>query len=288
VAARGGAIRIWTAELVKRLEPIIAEQSGQLYALWLLVALTGLRRSEALGLRWMDVDLPRGRVSVRQVIVKVGSRAVVKDAPKSEHGYRAVDIGPKLVAVLRAREAEQLDERMAAGREWEDNDLVFAHPTVDPRAVPPGRWWYPGHAIHRIAELIADSGLQRIRPLQDLRRTHASLLLAAGESPKVVQEWLGHHTHRRSPRAPTSTCCRAWARPQSAGSRRSSRTRRGGGSAVTPDARHSVAHERRNPAEAGFPGADDGIRTRDLHLGKVESGFRGHPPPSRLFDGKGL
>jgi integrase len=82
-SARRGSIRIWTAEQVKRFETIIAEQSGQLYALWLLVALTGLRRSEALGLRWTDVDLARGRVSVRQVIVKVGSRAVVKDAPKS-------------------------------------------------------------------------------------------------------------------------------------------------------------------------------------------------------------
>jgi integrase len=194
-SARRGAIRIWTAEQLKRFETVIAEQSGQLYALWLLVALTGLRRSEALGLRWMDVDLPRGRVSVRQVIVKVGSRAVVNDAPESEHGYRAVDIGPQLVAVLRARESEQLDERMAAGREWEDNDLTFAHPTVGPRGVPPGRWWYPDHATHRIAELIADSGLPRIQPLQDLRHTHTSLLLAAGEPPKeVVQERLGHHS----------------------------------------------------------------------------------------------
>jgi integrase len=60
-SGRRGAIRIWTAEQVKRFETVIAEQSGELYALWLLVALTGLRRSEALGLRWMDVDLPRGR-----------------------------------------------------------------------------------------------------------------------------------------------------------------------------------------------------------------------------------
>jgi integrase len=45
-----------------------------------------------------------------------------------------------------------------------------------------------------VAELIADSGLPRIRPLQDLRHTHASLLLAAGEPPKVVQERLGHHS----------------------------------------------------------------------------------------------
>jgi integrase len=72
--------------------------------------------------------------------------------------------------------------------------LVFAHPTTGPRGVPPGHWWYPDHATHRITELITDSGLPRIRPLQDLRHTHASLLLAAGEPPKVVQERLGHHS----------------------------------------------------------------------------------------------
>ena len=193
-AARRASIRIWTPEQIKRFEGLVAERSGQLYALWLLAALTGLRRSEALGVRWSDIDLGRGRVSVRQVVVKVGSEAVIKEAPKSENGYRAVDIGPKLVDVLRAREAEQLDERMAAGRDWEDNDLVFAHPTRGPRGVSPGHWWYPDHATHEISELITDSGLPRIRPLQDLRHTHASLLLAAGEPPKVVQERLGHHS----------------------------------------------------------------------------------------------
>jgi hypothetical protein len=269
-SGRRGAIRIWTAEQVKRFETVIAEQSGELYALWLLVALTGLRRSEALGLRWMDVDLPRGRVSVRQVVVKVGSRAVVKDAPKSEHGYRAVDIGPKLVAVLRAREAEQLDERMAAGREWEDNDLVFAHPTVGPRGVPPGRWWYPDHATHRIAELITDSGLPRIRPLQDPaphpREPAAGRGRASEGRPGAARSPLSgvHPEHLPAPAAGHGRGCGTAVR----GAR--PRAGRGGGSVVTPDARYSVVtHERRNPAEAGFRGADDEIRTRDLHLGKV-------------------
>ena len=142
----------------------------------------------------MDVDLPRRRLSIRQVVIKVGSQAISKDAPKSEHGYRAIDIGPKLAVVLKAREAEQLDERMAAGRAWEDHDLVVAHPTYGPRGVHPGHWRYPDHASRSIGELVADSGLPRIRPLQDLRHTHASILLASGEPPKVVQERLGHHS----------------------------------------------------------------------------------------------
>jgi integrase len=107
---------------------------------------------------------------------------------------------------------------MAAGHDWEDNDLVFAHPTTGPLGVPPGRWWYPDHATHRIAELIADSGLPRIRPLQDLRHTHASLLLAAA-SPGRSSRSDSDTTPPRSPRAPTSTCSRGWAKPPHAGSR---------------------------------------------------------------------
>jgi integrase len=192
-AARRTSIRIWTPEQVTAFESIIAAESTQLYTLWLLVALTGLRRSEALGLRWTDVDLLRGRLAIRQVLTKVGARAEVKEAPKSSHGYRSLDIGPKLVAVLLARREEQARER-ATATEWEDNDLVLCHPSHGPRGVPPGRWWYPDHPTHAIAKLIESSRLPRIRPLQDLRHTHASILLASGEPPKVVQERLGHHS----------------------------------------------------------------------------------------------
>lgn len=175
-----------TPEQIRRFETVIASENQQLYTLWLLVALTGVRRSEALGLRWMDVDLPRRRLSIRQVVIKVGSQAISKDAPKSEHGYRAIDIGPKLAVVLKAREAEQLDERMASGRAWEDHDLVVAHPTYGPRGVHPGHWRYPDHASRSIGELVADSGLPRMRPLQDLRHTHASILLAPDEDGTVT------------------------------------------------------------------------------------------------------
>ena len=192
-AARRASIRVWTPEQVTVFERLLAAHAPQLYGLWLLVALTGLRRSEVLGLRWTDVDLARGRLAIRQVVVKVGSTAQVKEAPKSEHGYRSLDIGPKLVAVLRVRRDEQERERTAAP-EWEDNDLVFCHPSRGPRGTPPGHWWYPDHPTRTIAKLIEASGLPRIRPLQDLRHTHASILLASGEPPKVVQERLGHHS----------------------------------------------------------------------------------------------
>ena len=192
-AARRASIRVWTPEQMAAFERLLVAESPQMHALWLLAALTGLRRSEVLGLRWADVDLARARLAIRQVVVKVGAEARIKEAPKSEHGYRSLDIGPKLVAVLHVRHTEQKLER-ASAPEWEDNDLVFCHPVPGPRRTPPGRWWYPDHPTRAITKLIESSGLPRIRPLQDLRHTHASILLASGEPPKVVQERLGHHS----------------------------------------------------------------------------------------------
>ena len=93
----------------------------------------------------MDIDLPRHRVLIRQEVSQVGSEATVKHAATSEHGCRAIDIGPTFATVIKAREKQQLDERVAAGRSWEDIDLACAHPTWGPRGVPPGRWWYTDH-----------------------------------------------------------------------------------------------------------------------------------------------
>ena len=84
---------------------------------------------------------------------------------------------------------------------WHDNDLVFCQPDGNP--------WHPDHVTQTVREMIEASGLPgvqqercrggphlpRIRPLQDLRHTHATLLIADGGNAKVVQERLGHHAH---------------------------------------------------------------------------------------------
>src|SRR5690606_19358849 len=60
---------------------------------------------------------------------------------------------------------------------------------------PDGLPWHPDYVTSAVRKLIEASGLPRIRPLQDLRHTHATLLLVGGEHLKVVQERLGHHSH---------------------------------------------------------------------------------------------
>jgi integrase len=71
----------------------------RLCALWELLATTGLRRSEALGLRWCDLDLDEGRLSVRQTLAYVGTRPVL-DEPKTDQSRRLIMLEPQTVAAL--------------------------------------------------------------------------------------------------------------------------------------------------------------------------------------------
>jgi integrase len=178
-------IRTWTAAEVNAFAAFI--EGHELHELWALAASTGLRRSELLGLRWIDLDLDRRLLSVRRVLVLVGGQPHFKDAPKSAHGFRTISLPPKvtqLLVELRAWQAEQPQLRVIPP----EDALVFCRPD--------GHAWHPDHVTSTLRELMIASGLPRIRPMQDLRHTHATLLIGeGGVNVKVVQERLGHHSH---------------------------------------------------------------------------------------------
>lgn len=154
----------------------------RLYALWHLYAHRGLRRGEACGLEWPEVDLVEGTISiVRQRISIAGE--VVEDTPKSDAGERTIGLGKDTVEVLRDHRRAQVKERLAAGPDWVESGKVFT--AKDGSAVDPAR------VSDQFEALVLDAGLPPIR-LHDLRHGAASLMLAAGISMKVVQETLGH------------------------------------------------------------------------------------------------
>jgi integrase len=141
-----------------------------------------MRRGEVLGLQWPDVDLGRARVAVRRSLVTVGHQVVVSE-PKTAKGRRSVALDPATVAGLKAWRKHQAAERLSWGPPWTDSGLVFTR--EDGRRPPPRR----GHPVLHPQCLAADLPIIR---LHDLRHTHATLALAAGVHPKVVQERLGH------------------------------------------------------------------------------------------------
>jgi integrase len=159
-------------------------EGERLAALWSLAASTGMRRGEVLGLRWVDVDLERARVAVRQTLVVAGREVVVSE-PKTSRGRRSIALDPRTVAQLRAWRAAQAAERLQWGSSWVNSGLVFTRENGSPL--------HPEWLSDAFAWRIKQAGLPVVR-FHDLRHTHASLGLAAGVPIKVMSERLGHST----------------------------------------------------------------------------------------------
>lgn len=171
----------WTAEQVATFLRSVSDDP--LRALWVLLATTGLRRGEALGLRWTDVDLERGTLSVAQTLTAVRHQVVVSP-PKSDRSRRRISLDPDTVRVLQEhRDAQQRDRQLLG---LNPATLVFTDAE--------GRPLHPDGVTRRFQTLVRRSDLPRLRGPHDLRHTWASLALAAGIHPKVVSDRLGHST----------------------------------------------------------------------------------------------
>jgi integrase len=172
-------LRTWTAA---EATAFLRSTEGDRYAPIFDLALnTGARRGELAGLRWEDIDLDAGTLAVRRNRVPVNWK-VEEGTPKSRRA-RVIDIDPETVAMLRRWRRAQLEERMAWGEAWTDSGYVFTREDGKP-VHPESIGWH-------FERLVKKAGVPRLR-LHDLRHTHATLGLAAGVPPKVMQERLGH------------------------------------------------------------------------------------------------
>ena len=163
-----------------------AARQDRLYPLWLLLALTGLRRGEACALRWEDIDLEAGVLTVRRSRVVVGGR-VVEQEPKTKRSRRTIAMPPVLVDALRAWAVKQKRERLALGPRWEGQDYVFTSEEGKPLRpdLLQKRAW---------KRLLRAAGLPLRLRIHDLRHAHVTALLQAGVPVKTVQERVGHHS----------------------------------------------------------------------------------------------
>ena len=151
--------------------------------LWKLLLLGGMRRGEALGLQWKDVDFDAGRVSIVRTVVESNYQVVISE-PKTARSRRTIAVDPSLVADLRKHRTEQSKQRLALGmRASNRSDWIFS--TVE------GDVLQPQSVSQRFDRLVRKHGLRRIR-FHDLRHTSATLLLASDVPLKVVSERLGH------------------------------------------------------------------------------------------------
>jgi integrase len=172
----------WTAEECQSF--LSKTKDDRLSTLYHLMIVTGLRRGEAIGLRWGDIDLESHCLFVTQQITEVRGKLVV-GTPKTKRGRRVVPVDIFTVDLLREHQRVQDTERAAWGEASCHQCLVFCRED--------GRPLRPEYATRHFQALAKKAGLPAIR-LHDLRHTSASLALAAGIDIKVVSERLGHST----------------------------------------------------------------------------------------------
>lgn len=149
-----------------------------------------MRRGEALGLRWGDVDFDRKLLRVVRTLIttdvqRKGTPGFAWGTPKTAKGRRTIALDDTAVAALKAHRRRQREERLALGGDYRDEDLVVCEPDGSPV--------HPKTISYRFTKAVRAAGLPKIR-LHDLRHTHATLALEAGVHPRIVQERLGHAT----------------------------------------------------------------------------------------------
>lgn len=180
---------MWTPEeLTEFLEAV---KTDELYALWRLLAWTGVRRGEALRLRWEDLDARHHTVAIRRALCIAGNEQYLS-APKGAQS-RVITLDAETVRVLRRhRGIQDRVRRTRKSRRVSAHDFVFA----DEGGMPVS----PNRVSKRFVDLVRTTDLPEIR-LHDLRDTHA---LAHDRSGSEHQGRAG---------APRSLGCRGDTRP---------------------------------------------------------------------------
>lgn len=173
----------WSAQDVQDFFAAVAED--RLKALWILLATTGMRRGEALGLRWKDLDLDNAELRIIQTLTTARHRPIIQ-TPKTKRSRRVLYLDRWTVAELKKHRRRQREEQLKAGPGWHpDCDLVFRTEDGSPT--------HPDKITRRFRTLSKEAGLDSIR-LHDLRHTYATLALKSDVHPKIVSERLGHAT----------------------------------------------------------------------------------------------
>ena len=173
---------VWSAEQLGGFLAHVADD--RLFALWRLLIMTGLRRGEALGLQWADVDMEAGAVSIRRAWIPVNGIAQMSE-PKTRRGRRTIALDPATLEALKAHAARQADEQADWEDAWVETGFVFTREDGLPL--------HPWHVSKAFKVHLEAAKLPEI-PLHSLRHSYATLALSSGVNPRIVSGRLGHST----------------------------------------------------------------------------------------------
>ncbi|MFV9633943.1 tyrosine-type recombinase/integrase [Mycobacterium neumannii] len=172
---------VWNPESIQLFLRTV--QQDRFAALFLLELTTGIRRGQICGLKWSDVNLQVGEITVHDNRVVVAGHARDKSGGKTRNADQTIAIDRATTAALRSWREHQDKERAFFGPDYHPGNYVFTFED--------GRPPHPDTIRQRFDRLAAAAGLPRIT-FHDLRHSYATAALKAGVSPKIVSERIGH------------------------------------------------------------------------------------------------
>jgi integrase len=171
------------------------------------LALSGLRRGEIAGLRWSDIDVAAGTITIARNRVQAGAGNVVENEPKTASSRRTLPLDEGLLGVLKRASARYARERLELGEAHTDSGYVAVNEAGEPYTPDTlTRMW------HKLAKA---AGVRPIR-LRDARHSCGTALHLRGVPLAVIAKWLGH--------ADAATTARIYAHSQDAALKAASAT----------------------------------------------------------------
>lgn len=158
----------------------------RLETLFTLMLMTGLRRGEALGLKWTDLDTRKGVLTVRRQLQREDDGLITRDT-KTKRSRRVINLPRPMLDILKVHRKQQETARSALGAGWIDSGFIFTTAIGGPLD--------PRNLLRDFKKVCADAGLGDWH-LHELRHSAASLMLARGVKLQVVSEVLGHSSIR--------------------------------------------------------------------------------------------
>jgi integrase len=165
---------------------LTAAQRHRLGGLFSVALALGLRKGEALGLRWQDVDFDAGTLVISGALQRLSGK-LVRVETKNNSSRRMLRLPDSTVNALREHRVRQMEERLIAGQKWQDSGFVFTTRVGSPLD--------PRNVLRQFASVLRAAGMAHMR-FHDLRHSCATLLLAQGVPARVVQDILGHSAIR--------------------------------------------------------------------------------------------
>lgn len=174
---------IYSQEEIAQLLTAINGEPTKYRAFFFLIAYSGFRRSEMLGLEWKDIDFENDIISIKRTSNYTSERGIYTDATKTKRSKRVLKISPYIMNILKELKDEQDEEALRLGDKWVETDRLFVKWNGEPMNNQTPYGW--------LKEFCEKNELP-FYGLHSFRHFAASALISAGLDVTTVSGALGH------------------------------------------------------------------------------------------------